>query len=132
MDKKRMPLPSVGASSLIIIFAVLCLTVFALLSLSTVQANSRLCDRAIQSVTDYYEADCRAEKVLAQLRCGKVPDGVQEQNGTYIYLCRISETQDLAVEIDADDFTVLRWQAVPSCEWQTEDSLEVWDGEVPN
>ena len=129
MDKKRMPMPSVGASSLIIIFAVLCLTVFALLSLSTVQANSRLCDQAIRSVTDYYEADCRAEKLLAELRNGEMPDDVWEQDGTYCYSCPISEMQELEVEIDADDYTVLRWQAVPSSEWQAEDFLEVWDGE---
>ena len=36
--------PTVGGSSLLVIFAVLCLTVFALLSLSTVQAEKRMAD----------------------------------------------------------------------------------------
>ena len=45
--------PVIGASSLLVIFAVLCLTIFALLSISTVQANGRLRDHAAKAVTDY-------------------------------------------------------------------------------
>ena len=43
-DKQKVTLPAIGGSSLLVIFAVLCLTVFALLSLSTVQADNRLSD----------------------------------------------------------------------------------------
>ena len=45
--------PTVGASSLVVIFAVLCLTVFALLGLSTVRADQRLSDTAAVSVENY-------------------------------------------------------------------------------
>lgn len=38
-DRKRFAPAAVGASSLLTIFAVLCLVVFALLSISTVQAD---------------------------------------------------------------------------------------------
>ena len=51
---------AVGGCSLLVIFAVLCLMVFALLSLSSVQAERRLADAATQSVLDYYEADLQA------------------------------------------------------------------------
>ena len=40
--KQSISIPAFGGSSLLVIFAVLCLTVFALLSLSTVQAEKRL------------------------------------------------------------------------------------------
>ena len=39
----------VGSASIIMIFAVLCLTVFALLSLSTVQAEKRMADAAAEA-----------------------------------------------------------------------------------
>ena len=39
--ERRMRIPLVGGSSLLVIFAVLCLTVFALLGLSAVQAGGR-------------------------------------------------------------------------------------------
>lgn len=45
MNKEdRFSPPAVGGISLLVAFAVLCLTVFALLSLSTVQAQKRLSD----------------------------------------------------------------------------------------
>ena len=51
---------AVGGSSLLVIFAVLCLTVLALLGLSTVQADGRLTNASAVSVANFYEADCRA------------------------------------------------------------------------
>ena len=54
--------PAVGGVSLLVVFAVLCLTVFALLSLSTVRADARLSEASAQSVADYYAADCEAQK----------------------------------------------------------------------
>ena len=54
MDERRDSFPpAVGGSSLLVIFAVLCLTVFALLGLATVQANSRLSDASAQTVFLY-------------------------------------------------------------------------------
>ena len=41
--------PPVGGASLLVVFAVLCLTVFALLSLSTVRANGRLSEASAQA-----------------------------------------------------------------------------------
>ena len=69
-DKKRFSPPVVGGSSLLVIFAVLCLTVFALLSLSTVRADVRLSEASAQAVSGYYQADCQAEAILARLRSG--------------------------------------------------------------
>ena len=62
--------PPVGGASLLVVFAVLCLTVFALLSLSTVRANGRLSEASAQAVADYYAADCAAQEILARLRAG--------------------------------------------------------------
>ena len=75
MDKDtRMSTPIVGGSSLLVIFAVLCLTVFALLGLSTVQAGGRLTQTTANAVAAYYEADCAAEKIFARIRMGELPD----------------------------------------------------------
>jgi hypothetical protein len=119
---------TVGASSLLVIFAVLSLTVFALLSVSTVQADQGLADRAAAAVLGYYEADCQAEEILAQLRAGDLPAGVTEENGVYSYECEISDTQCLAVQVKVEDsdYTILRWQTVQATEWQADDSLSVW------
>lgn len=121
---------AVGGSSLLVIFAVLTLSVFALLSLSTVQAEKRLSDAAAQSVTAYYDADRQAEEVFARLRNGETVEGVTRNENTYSYRCYISENQYLAVELKAADGTwqVLRWQSIASPEPIKESTLPVWDG----
>lgn len=134
--------PALGGSSLLVVFAVLALTVFALLSLSTVRANVRLGDAAAEAVTGYYAADVQAQEILARLRTGETaPDGVElatifvhydDHSATiYEYSVPISDTQELqvAVELDGSDYTVQRWQTVAVGEWEFDDSLNIWDGE---
>ena len=135
MDEKRFSAPIVGGSSLLVIFAVLCLTVFALLGLSTVQADGRLSDASAEAVSAYYAADCQAEAILAQLRAGELPEGVEEtvtpEGRTCAYTCPISDTQTLAVEVrlEGTDYTVLRWQAVSTADWAADETLDLWDGD---
>ena len=132
MDKKKSSIsfPAVGGSSLLVIFAVLCLTVFALLCLSTVQAGARLSAASAAAVEGYYQADCQAEEILARLRAGEVPEGVSAHGDTYQYECEISDTQALVVEVQVQDgtYSVLRWQAVSTVDWEADDALQVWDG----
>lgn len=138
-EKRRFTPPVVGGSSLLVIFAILCLTIFALLSLSTVEADLRLDDAALKAVSGYYEADCEAEEILARLRVRDVPDGVKlsETEGGVLaeYACAISETQELRVSVLfadglGDKYEVVRWQAVSTAEWAPDGGLDVWDGEV--
>lgn len=121
-------LPVIGGSSLLVIFAVLCLTVFALLGFSTVQADKRLADVSIQAVSDYYAADCAAEEILAKLRAGQLPEGVTLTGDVYAYSCPISPTQALQVEVRGGDWEILRWQAVSTIQWQENTDMELWDG----
>ena len=120
---------AVGGSSLLVIFAVLCLTVFALLSLSSVQAERRLADAAVGAVTDYYEADLQAERIFARLRSGEKVDGVSEMNGIYEYEIPISRRQTLTVQLsrEGEHWDVLLWQAV-TVEEEPDDTLDVWKG----
>lgn len=67
------PAPVVGGSSLLVIFAVLCLTVFAVLSLTQAQADRRLAQSSWSAVTGYYRADCQAQEILSRLRAGEAP-----------------------------------------------------------
>lgn len=129
MKKERIAPPAIGGSSLLVIFAVLCLTVFALLSLSTVQAEKRMADAAARAVEDYYAADLEAQKTFARLRAGETVSGVQEDGGTYRYSCPISENQTLEVELEKteDSWEVLRWQVVSQSEPISE-TLPVWNG----
>ena len=117
--------PPVGISSLLVIVSVLCLTVFVLLSISTVRAHQNLSDRSIENVLDYYQAEFEAEEKLARLRA----DGT---SGIYSYQCEISDSQQLEVEVKIDglEYQRLRWQAVSTVDWKSEEYLPVWQEEV--
>ena len=96
---KRFSPPTVGGTSLLIIFAVLCLTIFALLAMSTVQADSRLSEVSANASAAYYTADLEAETIFAKLRSGTVPENVRIDGNTYSYTCHISENQDLMISV---------------------------------
>lgn len=125
----RMSAPAIGGSSLLVIFAVLCLTVFALLSLSTAQAEKRMSDASAQALTAYYAADLEAEQIFARLRAGENVPGVQENAGLYSYSCPISEQQILEVELENKENTwrVCRWQVIARSGAVSE-TLPVWNG----
>ncbi len=134
-EDSRVSVPVVGGSSLLVIFAVLCLTVFALLGLTTVQAGGRLSRAGAESVAAYYAADCAAEEIFARLRAGEIPEevGVCACPGVegYTYTCPISDTQQLSVEIHCDgiSWSVERWQAEGTVEREeTGQYLDLWDG----
>ena len=133
-EKRRFSPPAVGGSSLLVIFAVLCLTVFAMLSMSTVLAEQRLRDASADAVSDYYTADVQAETVLARLRAGEVPEGVELSDDLVAsYSCPLSDTQSLAVQVVFDgslggSYRITRWQVVYTADWTPDNSIKVWSG----
>ena len=131
MSKHEAP-PAVGGSSLLVIFAVLCLTIFALLSLSTVQADNRMAEASFEAVQNYYEADVNAEIILARLRQGDLPENVTKEGNLYRYTCQVSELQALEVEVQITgaSYRVLRWQMVSTTDWEADDNMNVWDGSM--
>lgn len=122
--------PTIGGSSLIVTFAVLCLTVFALLGLSTVRADQRLADVSANAAADYYEAELQAETILSELRSGNIPDGVSKNGDVYSYMCPVSDTLSLQVEvrIENSQWEIICWRTVTTIEWTESDSLNVWNG----
>ncbi|MBQ9858746.1 MAG: hypothetical protein IJO77_07085 [Oscillospiraceae bacterium] len=122
--------PTIGGSSLIVTFAVLCLTVFALLGLSTVRADQRLADVSANAAADYYDAELQAETILSELRSGNIPDGVSKNGDVYSYMCPVSDTLSLQVEvrIENSQWEILCWRTVTTLEWTESDSLNVWNG----
>lgn len=127
-EKERFSAPATGGISLLVVFAVLCLTVFALLSLATVQADLRLADASAQGVKDYYAADCQAQELLARLKNGELPDNVYLEGEHYVFDIPVSESQTLEVELDRT-LTVLRWQTVSAKPWQNNETLDLWEGD---
>lgn len=58
---------STGASSILMIFVVLCLTTFAVLSYVTANADSRMTNKVMENTTAYYVADANAQRIIADI-----------------------------------------------------------------
>ena len=56
-----------GGAIVIIIFVVLCLTIFGLLAFATSFADKKLADKTLENMERYYEADSKAEKKLSEI-----------------------------------------------------------------
>lgn len=124
-----------GAASLLVIFAVLCLTLLALLTLEQVRNGTESSVRAAEQTAAYYEAESRAHEILAALREGKIPDEVTRDGDAYTYTCPISDTQALKITVVMDashGYTVLEWRRISVFDWQADASTDVWDGNIPD
>lgn len=129
--KKKIRFTSVGGSSILTIFAVLCFIIFALLTLSTAKADRKIADRSVEAVLQYYEADTQAEEILASIRSGKIPEEVtKETDSLYSYSCPIDENQTLQVKIRVKDesYEILEWKKVYIGPWKADDTIEVFGG----
>ena len=133
----------VGSASIVLVFAVLCLTVFSLIAFVVARNDKALADAEAKLVIGYYEADTQAERILAEiLESGAIPEtalGVEVQSGwdmereadIVYYVCPLSEQKELYVKVAvlADSIDIISWQMLDIGEWEADDSLGVWLGD---
>ncbi len=78
---------NMGTPTLILIFMILCLVTFGMLSLSTAKSEWNLAQRNADSVAEYYRADKEGEvfyqMVLQNSRSGNLGDYYDSQTGSH-------------------------------------------------
>lgn len=65
--KKNFPLINIGTVTLLMIFIVLCMVTFAVLSLSEAAGDRAFSEQLADQTSDYYAACSKAENILAQV-----------------------------------------------------------------
>jgi len=133
----------VGSASIVLVFAVLCLTVFSLITYVVAGNDKALIDAKVGLVTGYYEADALAEQILAELIAADTTPGsilgvnintrFDENIGverTY-YFCHVSDIKALYVSlvIRDDSYDILDWRMYDTDDWIFDESINVWPGE---
>ena len=133
----------VGSASIVLVFAVLCLTVFAIISFSSAIAASTLVEVESALLKSYYEADTLAESIFAEiLEADFIPEeiqGVEIISGwdwdldadTISFSCPVSEKKELYVVIAVSGgfCDILIWRMRDTGVWETEDEpLNLWPG----
>jgi hypothetical protein len=131
----------IGSVSLALIFAVLCMTVFATLSMRSSLAGKALTDAQESAVKAYYAADGCAERIMSEiLDAPAVPEAIdgikitseRGAGGEIIsFSCPVTDRRELAVEAAVFDayYEIRRWQTRDTSEWVKDDSIPVWTGE---
>ena len=120
-----------GAVSLVMIFCILCLVIFSVLTLATADREARLSEMTARSAAEYYQADHDAPVIVAALRSGAAPGVDIEWDGdTASFLLPIGEALGLDVAVAVHDGTceILRWQTVYTGSWEPDEYLDLWGG----
>ena len=132
----------VGSASIVLVFAVLCLTVFSLITLVVAGNDKVLVDAEAQLVTGYYEADTLAEHIVEEIvQADTIPESVlgidiatdyDFSSGKEIayFFCPISNQKVLYVRlaVNNDSCDILSWRMWDTDDWVIDDSLNVWQG----
>lgn len=66
-DKQQSYFMNIGSSSLLVIFLILCLVTFAILSLSSAKSDYTFSERLAEHKRAYYEASARAEDIVGEI-----------------------------------------------------------------
>lgn len=66
-SENRRSVTSIGITSFVLIFVMLCLLTFSVLSLATARADLRLSQRSADRTTAYYDAENRANDILLEI-----------------------------------------------------------------
>ena len=133
----------VGSASIVLVFAVLCLTVFTLITFIVARNDKALVDAEARLVTNYYSADTLASQVLTDIMLsgGELPeppvvrgiyvnvmDHYDPEYETVYFICHVSTVKALHVKADVyeDRYEVTSWKLLDTDEWIYDDSLPVW------
>ena len=135
----------VGSASIVMIFAVLCLTVFSTLSFVTANHERKLAEKSALAVQQYYAADWQCEEIYQQIvQCLQTGGGIEQLEPLGVQIEQADGVQYLtyAADIDAEQQLQVRlavwpdgcvqtkqWKVVAAREWEYKDEIAVRDGE---
>lgn len=147
MKRKFELMIPVGIVSLLVIFLVLCLVSFSLLSLSSAVADKKLADKMVNRTTEYYAAVSEANKILADvdeqlLSFRKNVTNKEEydrmtKDMATDWQIPINDSQVLSVEIhilypenDGEHcYEITKWQTANTDDWTPDMSQPVYQGQ---
>lgn len=150
MEKKKYPAVNIGSASMLVVFIILCLVTFSVLSVASANRDYTYSQKIADRTTSYYKASGKAETILSQIDrelksayeqygadylshiSGAFADIGEVENFTLPSLSfsvPINDTQALSVSLviqvpknTGDTFyTITSW---------TEISTEQWDGDT--
>lgn len=129
--QKSTPVVNIGSSSLLVIFLILSLVIFAVLTLTSATSDYRFSERMATRNTEYYKAVAEAEKTWDDLDTA-ASEGAMMSEETVNYTVPINDSQELSVELtlvgnatDGYHYDVTKWQTVSTKEWTGDNKVNL-------
>ncbi len=133
---------NVGSASILMIFAVLCLTILSTLSFLSADADRKLAERAADAVTDWYAADGAAAELCNALwalrgdpaalaeTAAREEVTLSEENTRVEFTRPAGEGLQLRVQcrLTAAGPVIDGWTVENTGEYAIDDTLDLWPG----
>lgn len=133
--KQSYPPLQIGTSFMLVIFIILCMVVFAVLSLSTAQKDYEYSQKNAIRTTEFYEANNLAEEQLAEIDSQLHHEASETDYGdTVEYTVPINDNETLQVVLalhphSVPRYTILTWKKISTENWTGDQSLPVLGSE---
>ena len=133
MDRQKPMRLSIGAPTVITLFAVLCLTVLASLSLLSANAQLSLAERSAAAARAYYDADTRAAEIFERILQGDArayfdADTYSNADGSHAYTVTVSARQSLEVRYSVTrdgSVTLESWKLIETGAWGADGGMNL-------
>lgn len=144
---------NIGSPSLILIFIVMCLITFGMLSLSAAKSEWNLAERNASAVTGYYRADGEGEAFYQmvlekaaqvrensldpqerrQLLARELGEAYDPEEGTVTVQIPMERSQALFIELvfqpeEREDIQISKWKVIQTEDYEIDNSMPVWTG----
>lgn len=138
---------NIGTASIILIFIILCLSVFALLGLSDGRSTKIFAERYADSVTAYYQADMAGQHFIrdvwkaledgrsieeaGEAAIAALPENStleMEQNGTLFCDIPVNADQVLHIELDVKHADIPAYYVYNKEDYAIDNRLPIWTG----
>ena len=128
MSEKKTSYPpiNIGTSFMLMVFIILCMVIFAVLSFSNALKDYEYSSQSATRATAYYEACNEAERILAGLEA----DGSKEE--TVAYTVSVDEDEILNVTLTRrpdGTYAVDTWKVESLSQWTADETLPVLGSE---
>ncbi len=137
--------PGLGVASITLVFVILCLTIFAALTLQTANAEYNLALRSLEAVYAYYAIDSIGVKFVSELReaaksgaeslvyAAEAKGAAAELSGVTVLITRDigiegSQSLRISLEFTGERVRVTEWKVVYTGNWVADNNQKLWTG----
>lgn len=136
VNKRERKFPGTGLITILMVFMLLCLITFAVLTLSSARADLRYSEQTAERARNYYAAELRASQRLKEIDEELQATYNEKEVNAREQICFtevIDETSMLEVKLqlcegkedDRKRYRIESWQTVSTAEWNPDETLPV-------